>query len=165
MEFDCRDCVSKKRHLRSVCFHKSKKIWCRIPVFDESGNVFEWLEREMTKEDMVEHLTKVCNLLPSALIIDLLKHKLMQVGKRGEFVCPMGLFTEEADWLVSLETAASKYHVLPYPGEHGGAGSYLEQPLFIIEAFDTARSAEAKYTNYKMSKITDNKNQKGVPKK
>lgn len=56
-------------------------------------------------------------------------------------VCPISLVAEfpQLDHLVSLESAASQYNQLPYDG------GYLDQPIFVIQAFDAVRSARSEY--------------------
>lgn len=149
LEFDCNYCTMKERYKRKVCFVKKKRIDLNFPIFDDKGSILEYEQRSATKEDVIQHLIQVHKLMPNVLVTDVMSTRLMMLGEQGEKVCPIGLFDYETDFYVSLETAASKYHVLPYEG------AYLDQPLYIIEAFDTCRAAEAKYSNYKMNKMKE----------
>lgn len=123
---------------------------------DEQGRVIEYEVKEATREDVIEHLVAVHKLTPAAMVINVLDSQLMRLDPedRSKKVCPVGLFDYTTDWLVSLETAASKYHVLPFPG------SYLQQPLYIIEAFDVCRAAEARWNNNKILKMKEKSNNK-----
>ena len=149
LEFNCDYCTLKERYKHKVCFVKNKQIDLDFPIFDEHGVIQEYEQRNATKEDVIQHLIEVHKLMPNVLVIDVMSTRLMLLGKQKEKVCPIGLFDYETDFYVSLETAASKYHVLPYEG------AYLDQPLYLIEAFDTCRAAESKYNNAKMNKVKE----------
>ncbi len=96
---------------------------------------------------MINQLVAAHKLLPNKLVHDVINFPIMSMGANRRKVCPMGLFDYDSNFYVELETAASKYHVLPYEG------AYLDQPEDIIEAFTVIRSAEARYNNYQASLI------------
>ena len=64
-----------------------------------------------------------------------------RIKTRGE-VCPLSLLIGREingipiDTLVDWETAADQYHTLPFQG------SWLDQPLWLIQAFDHIRSGK-----------------------
>ena len=147
MEFDCLYCMKKERHKGRVCFLRDKEQFLRFPILDSNGKIVEWEKRMVTKKDVCELIMRVHDFMPNKLVTDVLNSVYLRIGLNGEPVCAIGLFDPFHEWLVSLETAASKYHVLPF------AGGYLDQPEFIIDAFDAIRAAEAKYQNMQLSKM------------
>jgi len=146
LEYDCVTCTNKERYKRRICFLKQREYDLNFQVLGSSQREVE--RRRVTKEEVINYLIDVHKMTPSLLITDILMNDArMRLGDRGETVCPICLLDYETDFLVSLETAASKYHSLPFEG------AYLDQPLYIIEAFDICRAAEAKYNNYKLNQI------------
>lgn len=146
-----------------VCFLKNGTVKAKVPIFKEIDykvTIVGTEDVELTKEMVIDKLVALNKLFPNKLPHLLMRTPFMKVEIEGfndkKEICPIGLFDYEAEFYVSLETAAGKYHTLPYDG------GYMEQPLLITEAFDVARSAEARYNNAKMneinSKIKDKKN-------
>ena len=129
-------------------------VRAKVPIFKEVKNrvtIVDIEEVDLTRDMVIDRLVKLNKLFPSELPHVLMKSPFMKVevegfGKKLE-VCPVSLFDYDSEFYVSLETAASKYHVLPYEG------GYMDQPLYITEAFDVARSAEARYNNKKMNEV------------
>jgi|GEM_PF-2764280 len=153
LEYDCTYCIKKGWYKNRVCFLKNRKLKLKVPEYDlgtgerEAPRVVSCEIKEMTKEDVVKKLVECHGLFPNKLVHDVLFFPHMRMGLNNEYICPVGLFDYEANTYVALETAASKYHNLPF------SGSYLDQPLDIIEAFDTIRAAEARYTNHTMNEL------------
>jgi len=151
LTFDCKNCRETGGYKRRVCFYKKRKQLLRFPLLEDGSKPSDFEVRNATREDVIEHLVAVHKQVPGKMIIDVLDFRPMMIGMNGEKVCPVTLFDHTSDWLVSLETAAAKYHTMPYPG------SYLQQPLYIIEAFDICRGAEARWNNNKMLNIKKDK--------
>jgi hypothetical protein len=152
--YDCKYCHKKGWYKNRVCFLKNNEILLKCPIFEidasaqkESVKIVSSEIKKMNKEDVVKKLIECHEMLPNKLVHDVITFPCMRMGLNNEIICPPGLFDYDSDFYVSLETAAGKYHTLPYPG------SYLDQPQDIIEAFDTIRSAEARYNNYQMNLI------------
>jgi len=155
--FDCTACAKKddKGYCRQdtrLCFVKNKRMEVDFPVMNEVGAITGVERRYITKEDVIKRLIEFHRHVPNMLAYEVLNLPPMAI--EGKKVCPVGLFDYETDFLTSLESAASEYHTLPY-GDWQGNG-YLDQPLYIIEAFDVCRSARAKYSNKKMNAMKEN---------
>lgn len=147
LDFDCTNCIESERYKKRICFFKNKTMTVDFPVLDENGEIIEYENRKITKEDVIDYLIQVHKHLPGMLANEVLNTPNMRI--EGKPICPVGLFDYETDFLTSLESAASEYHVLPYDG------AYLDQPLYIIEAFDICRATRAKYSNKKMNAMRE----------
>ena len=152
MKYDCERCIKTGEYKKRVCFLKHKEIELNVPDVTESSvreksELISWERKKCTKEDVIKILLEVHKLLPNKLVHDVMRFPLMRMGLKHNEVCPMGLFDYDSNFYIELETAASKYHVLPYEG------AYLDQPQDIIEAFTVIKAAEARYYNYQSSLI------------
>lgn len=60
-------------------------------------------------------------------------------------VCLVGIFAymPEYEYLMRMESSCYEYHVLPY------AGGWLDQPLILVEIFETIRGARVEYDLYR----------------
>ena len=155
MQFDCKHCTKVGRYKKRICFLKNKQITVDFPILDDNGEIVDYENRKITKEDVIDYLIQVHQHLPGMLAHEVLTTEKMRID--GKPVCPVGLFDYETDFLTSLESAASEYHVLPYEG------AYLDQPQYIIEAFDICRATRAKYSNKKMNQMKEkSKAKKGI---
>lgn len=162
-EYDCENCKRKCLYNRRICFLREKNINAEAPIIgeiDRGGEkkvaIIGKESRVITKMDVINQLEEIHNRFPNKLVHELLKTPFLMYktdkSERPVSVCPISLFDPESEYYVSLETAAGKYHTLPY-GDMFGCG-YLDQPLYIVQAFDAARSAEARYNNIKMNRIS-----------
>ena len=100
----------------------------------------------MTKEKFFEEIARVHSFISDMPLVSLV------TGFYGN-LCPQSLLSIECADLVSLENAVSRYHQLPFPG------SYLEQPLALIEAFEVIRGAIIGFENEKIKSVTNRDNQ------
>lgn len=90
--------------------------------------------------------TRVVNADDFLVLLEELKEKLGSDTPLYELmlqffqdVCPTNFFDPFLERLLQWESAAREYHTLPY------AGGYLDQPLYIIQAFQIIRGARGQY--------------------
>lgn len=157
--FNCDYCMQKGlRDKRIVCYLKENEKTLLMPnipdnfhkQIDVSQNdiytQFDRVEREVSKEELIEYFGQIRELFPNERAFKVWAMPLMRLGLDNQLICPLPFFTKKLNDIVSWESAADKYSVLPYEG------AYLDQPLYVIEGFNICRSAESKYTNTKMKK-------------
>ncbi len=157
LSFDCKYCQESKRDQKRVCFLNKATCRVRFPAIPDSFSgleerklflqqkqFVEWEEADASAEEVIEHFIKVHALYPNLLPTEILLLPLMRLGVKGEAVCPVGLLTYKANWFTELESAAEKYKTLPFNG------NWLDQPQYIIDAFNTIRGAESKYMSKKL---------------
>lgn len=155
--FDCNYCIQKGNNdTKMVCFRNSNKKMLNLPTIPDNfhkqidvsqSNVYNDFDRslkEITKEELIDYYTQIRSLFPNERAYKVWFMPLMRIGPKNQPVCPVAFFSKKLNDIVSWESAADKYGVLPYKG------SYLDQPLYVIEGFDICREAASKYTNSKM---------------
>lgn len=155
--FNCDYCIQKGYcNKRLVCFLKKKKKTVSIPLLPDNFHKridtsqsdiyrkFDRIQKEVTKEEVIQYYSHVKSLFPNERAFKVWAMPLMRLGLKNQLICPIPFFDKYLDDIVSWESAADKYGVLPYKG------SYLDQPLYVIEGFNICRSAESRYTNTKM---------------
>lgn len=111
-----------------------------------------FVKKEATKQDVIDYYSIVRDLLPNERAFKVWMMDFMRLGKGGKPICPIPFFKQELRNIVDWESAAGKYNSLPFEG------SYLDQPLFVIEGFNIVRAAENLYNSKKMEE-TKKKNQ------
>ncbi len=135
-------------------------------LFDETGNPkFEEKDEKISgafsplmcnKQEAMDILANIASKQPTRPVFDIwysyfrsrIGLKENEDGKMvSAEVCPIGFLTEEIEDYVSMENAASKYNSLPFPG------NWLDQPLYIIEAFENINVASGHYERDKSNKM------------
>lgn len=150
-----------------VCFRNSNKKMLNIPTIPDNfhkqidvsqSNVYNDFDRslkEVTEEELINYYSQIRSLFPNERAYKVWFMPLMRIGPKNQPICPVAFFNKKLNDIVNWESAANKYGVLPFEG------SYLSQPLYVIEGFDICREAESKYTNSKMENSKkENKNNK-----
>ena len=140
-------CMSKGLYKERECFLLSKYLEIPIMEIDEDTGKIVMDNKEMELEevdrdgffDMIAELHYYFPDIPVTTFV---------MSYYGG-LCPQSLLTAEGAALLSLENAVSRYHTLPFPG------SYLEQPLTMIEAFEVIRSTIIDFENRQMREITE----------
>lgn len=109
----------------------------------------ETVKKEVGKEELIEYYSKVRGLLPNERAFKVWMMDFMRLGgeKGGKPICPVPFFTKRINDLAEWESAASKYNSLPFKG------GFLDQPLFVIEAFNVIRAADNLYNSKKMENM------------
>jgi hypothetical protein len=120
----------------------------------------EFVKTEATKEDVIEYFSIVRDMLPNerafkVWMMDIMRLGVTKKGSGGKPICPVAFFTKRLRDIADWESAANKYGVLPFEG------SYLDQPLYVIQGFNVIRAADSLYNSKKMKEM-DKQNKKST---
>ena len=105
------------------------------PPTIESGMI-----EKLTEDDIFEELAKISIELPDIPVFELLLMYYPQV-------CPTGILDPVFNQLLLWEERSQTYGVLPY------VGGQLDQPIKLVEAFDTIRTTVATFNKKREQEI------------
>lgn len=151
-----------------VCYRYNSVNTINVPnIYDEVGNPLFFKDgkeidgafsvKDCTKSELIDIMVRISRKQPSRPIFDIWKAYFRRyIGIRWDKdtkkylpaeVCPIGLLTNEIEQYISMEIAASNYNSLPYEG------SWLDQPLKVIEAFDAISIGKGHFDKMKINKM------------
>lgn len=107
-----------------------------VPETDLNGQLTQRVTQLLNREELIEKMVDLqVNFFDEDMPMFDIWYKFFRQ------VCPVSLVYEfpYLDNFVTLESAASEYNTLPYEG------GYLDQPLFIMDAFNAVRIARTQY--------------------
>ena len=131
--------MKDKRHCFLYDADEEGKLIVPVPLFEET-QVGEWSargneaeERLVSREEFIEILEYIQELKPNMPLFEIIR----TYFRSPKEVCVTAFGDPDLDWLIKLETRAQEYGVLPYEG------GQLDQPLYILQAFDMISIARA----------------------
>lgn len=167
--YDCSYCKMRNLKGTRVCYRFDSINTLNIPlIFDKAGNPKfhdeqgreiegAYSQRKCDREEAINVLAEIAKKQPSRSVFDIWKSYFIRyIGTRWDEesekwvsaeVCPIGLITEESESFISMEASASKYNSLPFEG------SWLDQPQFIIEAFEAVAIGNGHFERDRMNKM------------
>jgi hypothetical protein len=160
-QHDCDVCVLQDVpwYKNRVCFHPfygKEEYPILVPTFNEGSPQPGPSElKTFDTEEFLEWLYEVNqNNLPNMSAFQIVLRFF-----REPKVCVSGLVDFELGTMIDLEDACHTYHVLPY------SGGLFDQPLYIMEAFQTIRGTKNKYEAEKLKSLESTKSEIETPKK
>lgn len=131
--------MKDKRHCFLYDADEEGKLLVPVPIFEEAPDG-EWTargnraeERVISREEFIEVLEYIQELKSGMPLFEIIR----TYFRSPKEVCVTAFGDPELDWLIRLETRAQEYGVLPYDG------GQLDQPLYVLEAFDIITIARA----------------------
>ena len=142
--YDCESCTQRddfRENQAPGCFLENETIIVEVPEFEQTGGRWQgtgdssWSYCE--PEDFLEILERIQDRFPGkplgAIWLD-----------QYPRLCPVSFVEPEIDMWISMESAASEYGAMPERG-----GCYMDQPVLLMDIFDTIRAAQGSYIRWK----------------
>ena len=143
-QYDCESCIQREdfeRNQSPGCFLENEMIIVEVPDFSLVGDKWQSTGKGSWSycqpEDFLEILEKIQNKFPGKPL------GAVWLDQYPRF-CPVSFVEPEIDMWISMESAASEYGVMPEKG-----GCYMEQPVLLMDIFDTIRAAKGGYYLWK----------------
>ena len=130
-----------------ICFKDLdfETAFVKVPVVDESGRKTGETRREITgKEDVIDLFLEYEEIDLSIPAFELLRLQWRRI-------CPEGLFDNDIEYLLLLESRCRRFEVLPEEG------SLDDQPEWLMQIFDIIEAIRNQFEELNQPKLKSDK--------